>query len=146
MRRTAGRRRSWAPAYGAQKAQIRQAAASLAADTTLRQAAAKNDRLSLRESVKQKATELGISADQVMSSWLLGLADDATRRYGIDVGAQIDWAKLSEQSSEFKEDLAMRMAQLNQQMEQFGMSYGLDLTRLQRDLDNDHYNRSHPSA
>lgn len=128
--------------YGAQKAQIRQAAATLAADTTLRQAAATNDRMALRESVKQKAAELGINADQVMSSYLLGLADNATRRYGIDVGAQIDWAKLKEQSSEFKEDLAMRLAQLNQQSDQFNLNYGLDFAKFSHTVDQDNYNRS----
>jgi hypothetical protein len=72
--------------YDSMKGSQRQAAASLAADTTLRQAALTGDRMALRESVSQKAAELGISEDQVMGNWLQGLMDDATRRYGIDVG------------------------------------------------------------
>lgn len=128
--------------YTAQKAQIRQNAAQLASDATLRQASLNTDRMALRESVKQKAAELGISSDQVMSQYLLGLADNATRLHGIDVSASIDWAKLKEQSVEFKEDIAFRLSQLNQQADQFGYSYGLDAARLSHTIDQDMYNRS----
>lgn len=127
--------------YDSMKGSQRQAAASLAADTTLRQAALTGDRMALRESVSQKAAELGISEDQVMGNWLQGLMDDATRRYGIDVGASIDHAKLNEQSFEFKSELAYKLSALAQANEQFGAGYGLDAARLQRDVDNDAYGR-----
>jgi hypothetical protein len=117
--------------YQSQKASQRQAAAALASDTTLRQSALRGDRMALREQVNQKAAELGQSADQVMSQWLIGLADDATRRLGINVGAQIDMSRLNEQSAEFKEDLAFRLVALGQQDRQFGATYGLSFLNTQ---------------
>lgn len=120
--------------YQGQKASQRQAAATLAADTTLRQSALRGDRMALREQIHQKAAELGQSADQVMSQWLLGLAEDATRRLGINVGAQVDMSRLGEQSQEFKEDLAFRLIALAQQDRQFGASYGLDFLQTQGTL------------
>jgi hypothetical protein len=120
--------------YQGQKASQRQAAAALASDTTLRQSAMRGDRMALREQVNQKAAELGISKDQVMSQWLIGLADDATRRLGINVGAQIDMSKLNEQSAEFKEDLAFRLVALGQQDRQFGATYGLSFLNTQNAL------------
>lgn len=127
--------------YQGQLKSQKQQAMALAADTTLRASALKGDRLALRESVNQKAKELGISSDQVMSSWLLGMADDATRRYGIDVSKEIDLKKLSNASQEFKEELAYKLAALAQDDAQFGAKYGLDAGRLQLDADTEAWKR-----
>lgn len=119
----------------------KRAAVALASDQSLKAAALRGDRMALRETLAQRATELGISQDQVMSSYLLGLMDDATRRHGIDTGASIDRARIDQQSQEWKEELAYKLAALAQADRQFGASYGLDLGRYRRDLDNDSYNR-----
>lgn len=121
--------------------QEKRAAVALASDQALKAAAMRGDRMALQESLKQKAAELGISRDQVMSQWLLGLMDDATRRHGIDVGASIDRARLDQQSEQWKEELAYRLAALAQANEQFGAGYGLDYARFLRDVDNDNYGR-----
>jgi hypothetical protein len=128
--------------YQGQKASQRQAAATLAADTVLRESGLRQDRMALREQIHQKAAELGQSADQIMSQWLLGLMDDATRRYGINVGAQVDMSRLSEQSQEFKEDLAFRILALEQQDRQFGATYGLDVVKTQGALDKQAFDES----
>jgi hypothetical protein len=126
-------------------AEDKRAAVALAADTTLKAAAAKGDRIALREAIKQKATELGQSADKVRLDYTLGVIDDATRRYGIDVGASIDREKLAQAGREFQEDLAFRIAALAQADRQFGAQYGIDLGRYQRDLDNDAWARYNDS-
>jgi hypothetical protein len=126
-------------------AEDKRAAVALAADTTLKAAAAKGDRIALREAIKQKATELGQSADKVRLDYTLGVIDDATRRYGIDVGASIDREKLAQAGREFQEDLAFRIAALAQADRQFGAQYGIDLARYQRDLDNDAWARYNDS-
>ncbi len=123
----------------------KRSAIALASDTTLKAAAAKGDRIALREAIKQKATELGQSADKIRLDYTLGLIDDATRRYGIDVGASIDRAKLAQAGQQFQEDLAFRIAALAQADRQFGAQYGIDLGRYQRDLDNDAWARYNDS-
>jgi hypothetical protein len=127
--------------YDTMKSGERQAAAALAADVTLKQAALRGDRMALQESVKQKAAELGISEDQVMSSWLLGLADDATRNRAISAEDARSIRELAQRDKEFGYEIAYRLAALAQQDEQFGAQWGLDWTRLQHDIDQDHYGR-----
>jgi hypothetical protein len=117
------------------------AATALAADTTLRAATVRGDRMALRESVNQKATELGQSADKIQLDYTMGLIDDATRRYGIDVGASIDRAKLSAAGREFQEDLAFRIMALAQADDQFGAQYGLDVEKQRAAEDKDAWDR-----
>lgn len=105
------------------------AAVALASDTSLRAAALKGDRIALQESLKQKAAELGQSADRVQLDYVLGLLHDATSRYGIEVGASIDRQKLAQAGSEFQQDLIFRIMALQQSDAQFGASYGLDVAR-----------------
>jgi len=66
--------------------------------------------------VKQAAAQMRISQDQVMSNFVLEKERNLLQKYGIDLGAQIDASKLNEQSQEFKEDLAFKLQQLEQQM------------------------------
>lgn len=117
------------------------AATALAADTTLRAAAARGDRMALRESINQKATELGQSADKIQLDYTMGLIDDATRRYGIDVGASIDRAKLTAAGREFQEDLAFRIMALQQADDQFGAEYGLNVEKQRAAEDKDAWDR-----
>lgn len=95
----------------ASKQEQRQAV-QLAADTGLRAAAVRGDRMALREQINAKAAELGLEADKVALQYTLGLMDDLTKRYGIDVGKEVDLKKLAEQGRQFNEDLALRFAQL----------------------------------
>jgi hypothetical protein len=70
--------------------------------------------------------------------------DDATRRYGIDVGASIDHAKLNEQSVRVQVGAGLQALGSSNaaRYEQFGASYGLDAARLRfDDVDNDAYGR-----
>jgi len=98
--------------YGAQRAQ----ALGQATSQALARSAAIGDRQQLRESVKQAAAQMRISQDQVMSNFVLEKERNLLQKYGIDLGAQIDASKLNEQSQEFKEDLAFKLQQLEQQM------------------------------
>jgi hypothetical protein len=108
---------------------------ALQSDNAFKTAALQGDRVALRESINQKAAELGLDADQLQLNYTMGLVDDATRRYGIDVGAQVDREKLAEMGSEFQQDLIFKLKQLEQQESQFGASYGLDLARFNADED-----------
>lgn len=99
------------------KQEQRQAVA-LAADSSLRASALKGDRLALREQINAKAAELGLDADKMQLQYTLGMMDDLTKRYGIDVGKDIDLRKLASQDRQFNEDLALRFEQLRFQYEE----------------------------
>lgn len=120
-------------------------AIKLASDTQLAAAIERGDRLALREQINQKAVELGQSADRIMLDYTLGLIADATDRYGIDVGAQVDREKLAQAGREFQEELAFRIwsfsAQLAQDDSQFGANWRLNAGRLQLDADNAAWDR-----
>jgi hypothetical protein len=127
--------------------QARQQAVGLASDTALKAAAQRGDRMALNEGFRQKAAELGLSADEIASRYSLGIMQDLTDRYGIDVGRDIDMAKLNQADSQFKEDLAFKMAQLQAQLEmfytsenrqerEFGANLGLSYTRHLNDVNN----------
>jgi hypothetical protein len=129
-------------------ARLRSDNVTAAAKTTLDAAAAQGDRLALREAVNQKATELGISRDKLLTDYVLAQMDDATDRYGIDVGAAlqregfaIDREKLAQAGREFKEELAFRIQALAQerelQLSQLGLGYAsLSNTAEQQGIDN----------
>lgn len=119
----------------------KRAAVGLASDQALKAAALKGDRIALREQLAQKAAELGIAKDRVMGDYLLGLMDDATRKYGIDVGASIDRAKIAQQSEQWQEELAYKLAALAQNDRQFGAAHGLDFARYAKDVDDEQYRR-----
>ena len=97
-----------------------------AVDADLRAVAATGDRIAMREAFKQRSVELGLDSDRLMTDWLVSNLEDATRRYGIDVGAQIDREKLSQAGAEFKEDLALQWAKLFEQSRQFDTGLGED--------------------
>jgi len=119
----------------------RRAAVQLASDTSLKAAAVRGDRMALRETIKQKAAELGQNADKVQLDYTMGLIDDATRRYGIDVGASLDRAKLTQAGREFQEDLAFKIMALQQADSQFSATYGLQAGQLQLQAQNQAFNQ-----
>lgn len=125
-------------------AEEHRAAVQLASDVGLKSAALRQDRVALEEGFKQKAAELGQSADKIRQDYLLGVMDDLTRRFGINVGAQVDREKLSQAGREFQLDLAFRLAALKQANEQFKLNYGLEFMKLQHTVDQDHYSRENP--
>jgi hypothetical protein len=104
-------------------------------------AAATGNRLALREQVKQTATQLGISQDQVRLQYTLGIMNDLTQRWGIEVNADLDMKKLLQGNSQFLEDLAFKYAQLQQADSQFGAEYGLNVAQLQETKDQNAWNR-----
>lgn len=118
----------------------RQTAFKLVADTALAASAQKGDRMAFEEGLKQKATELGQSADKLRQDYVLAALHEATTKYGIDVGADIDRAKLTQAGTEFQQDLLFRLKALEQSHDEFGAQYGLDLTKTQHTIDQDNYN------
>lgn len=122
----------------------RQQAVSLAVDTAFKAAAEGKDRFALNESLKQAATKLGIDQDTLTQNYVVNTLADLTKRYGIDVGANIDLARLKEQSREFQSDLLVKIqqmkvtvAQWQKQMDQrdreFGSTLGLNYDQLNSD-------------
>jgi len=105
-----------------------------AANTSLARAAATGDRLQLRESVKQAAAQMRLSQDQVMSNFVLDKEKNLLQKYGIDLGAQIDAAKLNQASQQFKEDLMFKMHQLDEQLGMQGRQLGSEENRFAQDL------------
>lgn len=99
----------------------RRQAVGLAADTHLRSAAAAQDRMAFREFINQRATELGQSADQIMLSYTLGILDDASRRYGIDVSSAMDRDRLAQQDRQFLEEMALAWARFLAEEDQRGI-------------------------
>jgi hypothetical protein len=100
-----------------------QAAGSLA----LARAAATGDRLALRESVNQQAAQLGISAQQVLGSYLAERAADANRRWGL----QLEADRLSMMDRQFQEELALKLEQLAQADAQFRAQHDLNVRQQQ---------------
>lgn len=112
-----------------------------AASTDIARAAATGDRLALRESVKQKAAELNISAEQVLANHVQFKLAEATKKYGIDVDAALkkygidvesdtkltmNADNLAQADKHHLEELAMALQQLQQSDQQFKASYELE--------------------
>jgi hypothetical protein len=117
------------------------AAEQLATNTALAAAAQRGDRMALREEINQEAARLGLAGDELQLQYTLGLLDDATKRYGIDVGATVDREKLAQAGREFAEDLAFRLKALAQADAQFAAEWGLDAARFEHDADIDNWDR-----
>jgi hypothetical protein len=131
---------------GFKSVEAHRAAVQMAADTQLRAAAIRGDRKALEETFRQKATELGQSADKLRQDFIVAQMDDLTRRYGIDVGASIDRAKLAQAGEQFQQDLIFRIMALQQADAQFGADYGLRLTQTEHAIDQDMWNRVFPAG
>lgn len=123
-----------AAALGQQAGQLRSQNIQQATSQSLARSAATGDRMQLRESVKQAAAQLRISQDQVMANFIGDKQRNLMQKYGIDVGAAIDAAKLNEQSAEFKEDLAFKMQQLEQTLGMQGRALGSEEERFATEM------------
>ena len=119
---------------GMQAGQLHSQNVNQATTQSLARAASIGDRTQLRESVKQAAAQMRISQDQVMSNFIGDMQRNLLTKYGIDVGAQIDAAKLNEQSAEFKEDLMFKMKQLGDQMGMAGRQLGSEEDRFATEM------------
>lgn len=106
---------------------------ALANDVGLRSSALRGDRLQFNEQMKAEAAKIGISADELLQNFVISQMEDLTKRWGIQVQGELDIARLSTQSSQFQQDLAFRLAQLQQQAELAYAGYGLDAARIQVD-------------
>lgn len=126
---------------GSQKTAQVQAAAS----ASLQKAGETGDRMQLRESVKQAAGQMKLSQDQVMHNFIAEKEKNLLQKYGIDLGARIDLAKLSEQSREFQEDLLFKMSSLDKQLaqssSQFGAGLDFQYAGLNEKIDQDNWQR-----
>jgi len=111
-------------AHGAQK----QSKVMAAASTALARSAALGDRLALRETVKQKAAELDMRAEELLANHIQHRLDSMTKLYDIDVrssdtryGAQLDARtrlqisanQLAMADQHFLEDLAFKIEELD---------------------------------
>lgn len=130
--------------FAGQKAAQRQAVLALASDSVFKQAAAIGDRLALRESVAQKAAELGIQQDQLMSQYILGQQGELTKRLGLAANYDIDRKKLEQSSSDFKLELMSKIAELQERERQHDDDYGLELEKQGHTEDEDAFNRANP--
>lgn len=90
---------------------------ALASDVGLRQAAEKKDRLALNEQFKQKAAELQIDVDELKLNYTIAMMEDITRRWGIQVNADIEWAKLAQMGGQFQDELIFKMNELDRRMQ-----------------------------
>lgn len=109
--------------YAGQKSQQRINALTLASDNVFKQAALTNDRLTLQESVKQAAASLGQSEDKIMTDYIVHKQQELTSRVGLALGFSIDSSKLSQESDQFKQNLMMQLAQLEEQKNQFDATF-----------------------
>lgn len=117
----------------------RQTALKLASDTALSAAAQRGDRKQFAETLKIKAKELGLSADKLRQDMTLALLSDATSRYGISVGADVDMAKLRQAGGEFQTDMIFKLKALAQADRQFGAGLGLDYAKAKHQMNQDNY-------
>ncbi len=142
----ASRHSEWAQSLNMQEEQFTEqlnfSYESMQRNSAFQTAALTGDRMQLRESVNAEAERLGLASDQLQLQYTLALADDAIQKYGIELGGDIDIARLGEQSREFQEDLSFRFTQLatsselqllalQMSSEQFKAQYGLDFVALQ---------------
>lgn len=107
--------------YNAYRSSKAQAVTNLAVEAALGKAGEQRSRTALNEAFKQAATQLGLSRDQLVVSYIQGNMDFVTKQMGFDV----DLRKLAQQSDEFKQQLAQRIAEVKQADEQFQANYGL---------------------
>jgi hypothetical protein len=103
-----------------------QAATSTALSGVLAKTNMQTTRKQLNEAFKQAATELGLSTAGLATNYVLGHA-----------GVQIDEQKFAEQSDAWKQDLALKIAQLKQQSDQYDAGLQLELQKFQHGKDND---------
>lgn len=121
--------------YAGQKASQRAQAVSTAMEGALSKSSQIGSRQGLQASIDQAAAQLKMSAAQLTQQYVIAKMQDMTQRYGIDVGADIDWARLGQADSQFLQELAFRLYSFDKGQEQndrqFGANLGLNYAQLQ---------------
>lgn len=107
-----------------------QEAVKTAVSGALAKAAESRNRFELNENLKLEAAKLNLSADTLKAQYAMSVMSSLDKRYGVDVGAQIDYSKLREQSTEFQSEFLYKLQALDQQDKQFGANLGLQYDQL----------------
>lgn len=113
--------------YSQFKTSRQQARVNLALEGAVQKAGEQRSRTALNESLKQAATQLGLSKDQLVLGYIQGNMNYISQM----TGHQIDVSRLAEQSKEFADSLAQRIAELKQADDQFKANYGLAVQQFQ---------------
>jgi hypothetical protein len=120
--------------YGQYRTGKVQTAINTAVESTLGKLGEQRSRTQVNNAFKQAAKQLGMSADQLRLQYI-----SINNNYGIDM------AKLAEQSTEFQQELAERIAARRQQDDQFGANLELDSQKFQHQKDQDYWQRARDS-
>lgn len=129
-------------AYSSFQSSKKAQAVGLAVTAALGKAGEQRSRHQLNESLKQAATQLGLTKDNLVMTYLNHAMDDLTRNKQIDLNFDVDMKKLAEQSDEFKQTLLQRIHEMSQQDDQFTANYGLALQEFQHKKDTDAWDRA----
>lgn len=129
-------------AYSSFQSSKKAQAVGLAVTAALGKAGEQRSRHQLNESLKQAATQLGLTKDSLVMTYLNHAMDDLTHNKQIDLNFDVDMKKLAEQSDEFKQTLLQRIHELSQQDDQFGANYRLALDEFQHKKDQDAWERA----
>jgi hypothetical protein len=113
--------------YSQFKTSRQQARVNLALEGAVQKAGEQRSRTALNESLKQAATQLGLSKDQLVLGYIQGNMNYISQM----TGHKIDASRLAEQSKEFADSLAQRIAELKQADDQFKANYGLAVQQFQ---------------
>lgn len=129
----------------------KQTAVMGAVSASLDRAAAIGGRIALRESVNQAAEQLHQSAQSILANHIQFQLDNAMKKYGIDIGADISFAQLAQADQHHLEDLALNMQRLNeeiagrmQQDRQFSADYELNKRKQKLEEDKWDWAQAHP--
>lgn len=123
-----------------------QQALNIAVEGALGKASEQRGRKALNESMKQAATQLGLSRDQLVLGYITNNLSFLRDNKSLDLGYDIDIKKLSEQSDEFRQTLAQRIAEMKQADDQFKANYGLAVQSFNHNVDQDYWERAKAAA
>lgn len=129
-------------AYSSYRSTRQQSAVNMAVESAVARAGESRNRSSMNETLKQAATSLGMSRDQLTLTYMKTNLDYLTTNKAIDNTFSVNIKQLQQQSDQFRETLLQRIAELKQQDEQFRANYGLDLQRLESLKNNDAWERA----
>lgn len=133
-------------AYSSFQSSKKSQAVGLAVQAALGKAGEQRSRTQLNESLKQAATQLGLTKDNLVMTYLSHAMTDATNNKQLDLNFDVDMKKLAEQSDEFKQTLLQRMHELSQADDQFRANYGLAAQEFQHKKDQDAWDRAKSTA
>lgn len=128
--------------YANMKTSKHQNALNFAVEGALATAGETRNRHAMNESLRQAAVKLGMDKDQLVLNYVSTNLDYLTKNKQIDLGFTVDMAKLNQQSEQFKEELAFKIAELKQRDDQFRAGYQLDLQEFTHNRDQDYWTRA----